>query len=118
MNRGNRIFALRKEKKITQKQLADFLNLSPGTVSNYENGVHSIDLETVDKLADFFGVTTDFLLGRTTYRCSPELLDSYIHKDLVLREIADVMLTLDPESRNQIVEFARFLAYQRKKPEN
>ena len=55
---------LRREKNVLQKELAVYLRCSPGTVSNYENGVHEPDLETLCRMADFFEVTVDFLLGR------------------------------------------------------
>ena len=68
MTTGRILTELRKEKEIGQKELAVYLNVSVGTVSNYENDVHSPDLSTLCKLADFFGVTTDYLLGRTVQR--------------------------------------------------
>lgn len=54
---------LRKKMDIGQKELAAFLNVSVGTISNYENGVHSPDMETLLRIADFYDVSTDYLLG-------------------------------------------------------
>lgn len=54
---------LRKKMDIGQKELAAFLNVSVGTISNYENGVHSPDMETLVKIADFYDVSIDRLLG-------------------------------------------------------
>ena len=71
---GDTLSDLRKEKGLGQKELASLLNLSVGTISNYENGVHAPDLNTLCRLAEFFHVTTDYLLGRTEYRCPPEIL--------------------------------------------
>ena len=62
---GQRLSQLRKERELGQKELAALLNMSIGTISNYENNVHAPDLATLCKLADFFQVTTDYLLGRT-----------------------------------------------------
>lgn len=55
---------IRKEKRITQNQLADFLNVSRGSVGNWETGMREPDLETLSRIADYFHVSTDFLLGR------------------------------------------------------
>lgn len=55
---------LRKEKNITQAELAKKLNIRQTTVSSWENGVSVPDYPTLIKLADFFEVSTDFLLGR------------------------------------------------------
>ena len=65
---GDTLANLRREKGIGQKEMASLLNLSVGTISNYENGVHSPDLNTLCRLADFFDVTADYLLGRTDER--------------------------------------------------
>jgi transcriptional regulator with XRE-family HTH domain len=62
---GERIAKLRKELKLSQYELADRLGYSRGKLSNYEQGSRQPDYDTLQKLADFFGVTTDYLLGRT-----------------------------------------------------
>lgn len=111
---GNRLAELRKELKMRQKDLATHLNTSVSTVSNYENSVNAIDIETLDRLADFFNVTTDYLIGRTDYRCSPEKLQQFREEDVFIREINDTMLTLNPAARNSVVEFVRFIAQQHK----
>ena len=64
MKIGAAISDLRKERNISQKELAAYLHVSIGTISNYENGVRYPDLEKVCKLADFFDVSVDYLLGR------------------------------------------------------
>lgn len=67
MQLSNRLAMLRKVKDIPQKELAASLRLSVSTVSNYENGVHQPDLDTLCRLADFYEVSTDYLLGRTSH---------------------------------------------------
>lgn len=65
MSLGFRIKELRKEKKITQRELALKLEIDNTTVSKWEADVYEPDANTLNKLADFFDVTTDYLLGRT-----------------------------------------------------
>ncbi len=55
---------MRESKKLTQQDVADGINVNSSTYKNYEYGRREPDLETVSKLADFYGVTTDYLLGR------------------------------------------------------
>lgn len=55
---------LRKEKNITQAELAKKLNIRQTTVSSWENGISVPDYPTLIKLADFFDVSIDYLLGR------------------------------------------------------
>ena len=56
---------LRKEKGISQKEAAKSLGISQALLSHYENGVREPGLTFVASAADFYGVSADFLLGRT-----------------------------------------------------
>ena len=64
MEFGEFLAKLRKEKGYLQKEIAAYLNVTVATVSNYEKGVHTPDLNTLIKLADFYGVSLDYLVGR------------------------------------------------------
>ena len=64
MNLGNQIHALRKAGSITQEELAAELGVTAAAVSKWENGVCLPDILMLCALADYFGVTTDELLGR------------------------------------------------------
>ncbi|AFU14624.1 hypothetical protein IEC_03100 [Bacillus toyonensis] len=62
---GERIFELRKEKKLTQEKIGENIGVSKQTVSKYEKGTKIPSRENIEKLADFFNVPTDFLLGKS-----------------------------------------------------
>ena len=55
---------LRESRKLTKKQVADAINVSERAYITYEYGQRDISTDTLQKLADFYGVTTDYLLGR------------------------------------------------------
>lgn len=59
----NRLKELRKEKKLSQKEIAKEMNISEKTLSRWEKGESQIKPDKAQKLADYFGVTTGFLLG-------------------------------------------------------
>lgn len=65
---GNRIKCLRLERGLTQTELAFRLNMSKQAVSNWENDNIMPSIEMLLKLADFFGVTCDYLLERDERR--------------------------------------------------
>lgn len=65
---GLRIKILRQLKDINQAELGKIIGVGKTTISNYETGYSFPDLETLIKLADYFSVSTDYLLGRTDYR--------------------------------------------------
>lgn len=112
METGKILMELRKEKNIGQKELAAYLQLSTGTISNYENGVHSPDLNTLCKLADYFDVTTDYLLNRTSYRYTSKKMDQRLNKDYTLSDVVDAVLACGTESVEHLMKYARFLKYQ------
>lgn len=64
MNLGERLIHLRKIRNITQQDLAKSLKVSRGAVSMWEINQRTPDPETLQKLADFFGCSVDYLLGR------------------------------------------------------
>ena len=65
MKLGDKIKTLRAEKGIERAELAETLGITYHALSKYETNEREPDYETVKKLADYFGVTTDYLLGRT-----------------------------------------------------
>lgn len=62
----NNLKNLREDRDIRQKTLAKYLGVSQNTYSQYENGVISISPEMLVKLGDYFDVSVDYLLGRTS----------------------------------------------------
>ena len=63
-----KIKELRKEKNISQIKLALDLGLNQNSVSRYESGERQADYQTLIKIADYFNVSLDYLLGRTENR--------------------------------------------------
>ena len=70
MNLSGQLTTLRQIKNIGQKVLAAYLNVSVATISNYENGVYQPDLNTLCRFAEYYGVSIDYLLGRSTHSAS------------------------------------------------
>lgn len=60
-----RIKDLREDADITQKQLADYLNIKQNTYSQYENGQRQIPIDALIKLAHYFKTSTDYILELT-----------------------------------------------------
>ena len=59
-----RLRQLRKRKGYTQLEMATNIGLTRGQIANYEQGKREPSFETLIKIADFFGVSLDYLLGR------------------------------------------------------
>jgi len=64
---GKRLRELRKKNKLTQEQLGKIIHVTKVSISGYESGERTPDTENLRKLADYFGVTSDYLLGRSDH---------------------------------------------------
>lgn len=60
-----RLKELRNKRHISQVKLAMDLNMKQNSISRYENGEREADYDTLIAFADYFGVSVDYLLGRT-----------------------------------------------------
>jgi transcriptional regulator with XRE-family HTH domain len=78
---GERLKKLRIDKKLTQEQLGEKINVTKVSISGYENGNRSPDTETLQRLANYFNVSTDYLLGRTDNPNPPGELPALTEKD-------------------------------------
>ena len=64
LNNSERLKKIRKKRKFTIRAVSDGAEIPIRTYQNYEYGEREISTEALFKLADFYGVTTDYLLGR------------------------------------------------------
>lgn len=89
---GDRIKQLRKDNKLTQKELGEKLNVGKSTISQYENNINTPDIEIIRKISKIFDVSVDYLLGDTNIRKNQpnssstnlnELFKEYTEEDLI-----------------------------------
>lgn len=71
--KGNRIKELREEKNLKQEQLAKILSISTSAIGMYERDAREPNDELTLKFANFFNVSTDYLLGKTNTRNYPDI---------------------------------------------
>ena len=67
-NFGERLKQLRREKNLTQEQLADVFGVARNSIFSYETGRRIPDIEVLKSYAEYFGVTSDYLLGLSNNR--------------------------------------------------
>ena len=64
-NMNERLKYLRKESKITQDQLAQYLSVDQSMITKLENGTRSFSITMVDKICSLFGCSEEFLMGES-----------------------------------------------------
>jgi len=104
----NRLRQLRKEMRMSQKELADHFNIKQNTVSNWENNIRKIDAGMLTRISEYFDVSIDYLLCRTD-ACSGIKLD-----DLQFALYTE-MGKLTREDIGKVLEYAKFIGTQKNK---
>ena len=92
---SQRLRQLREEKGILQKNIAEVLNITRAAITQYENDNRFPDQEMLMKIADFYDVTLDYLLGRTDVRYINDIIPVY---EFNIKDIEEsIMFILDQE---------------------
>ena len=102
---AERLKILRLENKLTQKQLSNKLGTSQPSYAQWESGKRKPTGETIQKIADFFNVSTDYLLGNTDIK-NQKKFDEDLEKSLDTFKSFDGKPMYD-EDREKIREFLR-----------
>lgn len=98
---NERLKKLRQNSKLTQQKLALALDLSPGTIGMYEQGRRTPDFDTLVKIADYFDVSTDFLLERVTAKPSKNSIYTSTNE---LQHIEDLNNNIPTQVRSSIFD--------------
>lgn len=100
---GELLSEIRKDRHMTQKDLANILHVSVSTISNYEKDVHLPDVDKLTDIADFFDVTTDYLLSRTDSNISPSVFQTMALAGRPVRDVLRMMQTLSYEQQRALL---------------
>lgn len=95
----NRLKQLRKEKGLTLDEIQNKTGIKRGTYNNYENGVTEPKLETWQKLANFFNVPVDYLLGISKDRSTLTIDDLNSEEQEAYERITDMLSQEYPQTR-------------------
>lgn len=109
----NRLKFLREEKGLFQCDIAKVLGLSTSAIGFYENEKRDMNPEVIIKLANYFGVTTDYLLGKTDIRNTGEQIDDVINESMIGMSRKEYE-KLTETQKKQIRDFAIFVKNQNK----
>lgn len=109
---------LREERELKQKQVAQILGITQQSYSNYETGAHEFPSRHLVRLAEYYGVTTDYLLGKTEYRqYIPDLNKPFVNH-ATIGDFLSLSLSLNKENRKHLISYANYLYSINKKEDN
>ena len=91
---------------LTQNAFAEKLGISRSTIGMYETGAREPDFETLEKIADYFNVDTDFLLGRTN---QTTMLPETVGKYSKTRELDIIYEQLSSHNQRKVLTYSKNL---------
>lgn len=112
---GERIRSLRGELQLTQKELADKLEITRSALSLYETNKREPDYATIKRIADFFGVTVDYLVGRSDKKKST---DTDNLPQTIAADLPEGWDKLPPEAREDVIDFIKYVRQKYGKKDN
>lgn len=97
---------LREKRGLTKKQAAEYIGISERAYIAYEYGERDVSTETLTKFSDFYGVTTDYLLGREPVEQSPiNDLARDFNMTALEKKILEGYLDLPDDMRGDLMDF-------------
>lgn len=103
MKFGTRLENLLEERNLSQKQLSRELHIAPSTLNGYLRREREPDFTTLIKLAKYFNVSTDYLLGITNLRCPTSPLESYNDEE---GDLISIYRSLNPREQDYLLKQA------------
>ena len=96
---------LREDHDCSQSEVAAVLGISQQHYSKYENGEYEIPLRHFITLAEYYGVSADYLIGRCSYDEKKPLELVYVTRDCSCEKLLRDVLSLDEHGRASVVEY-------------
>jgi transcriptional regulator with XRE-family HTH domain len=111
---GKRVRFLRLDRKMTRSELGKILNVAEVSIAKYEIGKRTMDLDRIFQLSELFGVSIDFLLGKSDYRSVAGQVNSKLGDFSDSLSVLADMLPIQREVLNEFIicdEFRLFMKY-------
>jgi len=96
---------LREDHDCSQKDIAAVLGISQQHYSKYEKGEYELPLRHFITLAEYYGVSADYLIGRCSYDKKKPLKTIYITRDCSCESLVQDILSLSRHGRESVVEY-------------
>ena len=102
----DRLRELREAHDYTQKDIAAVLNIKQQHYSKYETGEYELPLRHFVTLAEYYGVSADYLIGRDFYSGEKPLDMIYITRNCSCEQLMQNVISLSEQGREAVVEYA------------
>ena len=106
----NRLKELRTEHNRTQKEMAEMLGIDRTTYSKYESGASEPNIEMLSKLADFFSVSLDYLVGNSEIKTALVLQDTSAEDGPNVKRLKKLFTELTEEQQAELLRYGEYIS--------
>lgn len=99
---GETLSELRKDKGLTQKEIASVFHVSEGTIAHYEQGKTIPNTEILMKFAEYYQVPVDYLLGRCECKIEYKKLNDNFSGDFTIGDIVNIIDSLSEDKKKYL----------------
>lgn len=108
---GDRLRDLREDKGKTQAEISSLLGTTQQIYSRYETNRTDLPLRHLIKLADYYQVSADYILGRTSYPKNPPEMAKPFLKNVTYGEVNGRISSFQTSTKKQLIEYINYLVY-------
>ncbi len=102
---------LRENKGLKQRDIADYLHMSVGTISHYEMGITLPPIEVVIQLADFYNVSADYILCRCKNKSDyTKFIDTKLNKGISIGDAVEIMEKASRANKETLAQILKLMA--------
>ena len=114
---GDILKELRKDNKLTQSEVGAILNVAPSTVGSYEKEINSIPISSLKKLAQYYNVSSDYILGIASESVSWKDLEEHIFENdnnVTLYSFINDIKSLNKQDKQTLLQVLKSLKIKSK----
>lgn len=106
---GDILCDLRKSTGMTQEEFSKIFHVCGGSIAHYERGIRIPNPDMLKMYADYFHVSVDYLLGRSTLKIDTSEFNNIFYKNTTISEVVELILSLPKEKRRYLLETLKLL---------
>ena len=106
---GERLNDLREAMKISQEKVAESCSFTANALSTWETNRHKPDIHQLNELADFYSVSTDYLLGRVKNKIDTRVIDEVVIDEMTYAQFIQKIYSFSDVLRYKVVDYTLLL---------
>lgn len=109
MSLSQKLKSLRTEHNMTQRELAEKMNVARTTITGYETKSRQPSFEKLTVLAEIFNVSVDYLINDNDHNITPPIIQNIYREQTIDRRVLAIYKRLSPSSKEEVLRYVQLL---------